>query len=38
MDVGSVASLRRIKDAIKVARAVLEHSKHTFLVGELGKC
>lgn len=36
MDVGSVGCLRRIKSAISVARAVLERSKHTLLVGELG--
>ncbi|MBN3300045.1 ASPG asparaginase, partial [Amia calva] len=34
MEVGAVGDLRRIKDAISVARAVMEHSKHTFLVGE----
>ncbi|PIO22517.1 hypothetical protein AB205_0030030 [Aquarana catesbeiana] len=34
MKVGAVASLRRIKNAIGVARAVMEHTKHTFLVGE----
>lgn len=37
MDVGAVACLRRVKDAIKVARAVLQHSRHTLLVGELGE-
>ncbi|XP_053315549.1 N(4)-(beta-N-acetylglucosaminyl)-L-asparaginase isoform X2 [Spea bombifrons] len=34
MEVGAVANLRRIKNAIGVARAVMEHTKHTFLVGE----
>ncbi|KAI1498303.1 asparaginase-domain-containing protein [Biscogniauxia marginata] len=35
MKSGSVAALRRIKDAISVARAVLEHTTHTMLAGEL---
>ncbi|XP_061108539.1 N(4)-(beta-N-acetylglucosaminyl)-L-asparaginase isoform X2 [Conger conger] len=35
MDVGAVGCLRRIKNAIGVARAVMERTKHTFLVGEL---
>uniref|UniRef100_UPI0037E8BC95 N(4)-(beta-N-acetylglucosaminyl)-L-asparaginase n=1 Tax=Semicossyphus pulcher TaxID=241346 RepID=UPI0037E8BC95 len=34
MEVGSVADLRRIKNAIGVARAVMEHTEHTLLVGE----
>lgn len=34
MNVGAVASLRNIKDAIAVARAVLDHTKHSMLVGE----
>lgn len=34
MNVGAVAYLRRIKDAIKVARAVLDHSSHSLLSGE----
>ncbi|XP_052842994.1 putative N(4)-(beta-N-acetylglucosaminyl)-L-asparaginase GG24090 [Drosophila gunungcola] len=34
LDVGAVAGLRRIKDAIKVARHVLEHTQHTMLVGD----
>lgn len=33
-DAGSVAGLRRIKNAISVARAVMEHTKHTLLVGD----
>lgn len=31
---GAVGALRRVKDAIGVARAVMEHSEHTFLVGD----
>ncbi|XP_042349534.1 N(4)-(beta-N-acetylglucosaminyl)-L-asparaginase [Plectropomus leopardus] len=34
MEVGAVADLRRIKNAIGVARAVMEHTEHTLLVGE----
>ncbi|XP_028657971.1 N(4)-(beta-N-acetylglucosaminyl)-L-asparaginase [Erpetoichthys calabaricus] len=34
MEVGAVADLRRIKNAIGVARAVMEYSRHTLLVGE----
>lgn len=34
MEVGAVGDLRRIKNAIGVARAVMERTKHTFLVGE----
>ncbi|KAG9347021.1 hypothetical protein JZ751_005948 [Albula glossodonta] len=34
MEVGAVGDLRRIKNAIGVARTVMERSKHTFLVGE----
>ncbi|CAO2612134.1 AGA [Lemmus lemmus] len=34
MDVGAVGGLRRIKNAIGVARKVLEHTTHTLLVGE----
>ncbi|XP_052018255.1 N(4)-(beta-N-acetylglucosaminyl)-L-asparaginase [Apodemus sylvaticus] len=33
MDVGAVGGLRRIKNAIGVARKVLEHTTHTLLVG-----
>ncbi|RNA22220.1 N(4)-(beta-N-acetylglucosaminyl)-L [Brachionus plicatilis] len=33
-DAGAVAGLKRIKSAISVARAVMEHTKHTFLVGD----
>lgn len=34
MNIGAVASLRQIKNAIAVARRVLENTKHTILVGE----
>lgn len=34
MNVGAVAALRNVKDAIAVARFVLENTKHTLLVGE----
>lgn len=34
LDVGSVGDLRRVKNAIGVARAVLEHSTQTLLVGD----
>ncbi|XP_069796846.1 N(4)-(beta-N-acetylglucosaminyl)-L-asparaginase-like isoform X2 [Narcine bancroftii] len=34
IEVGAVGGLRRIKSAISVARAVMEHSDHTLLVGE----
>ncbi|XP_014679456.1 PREDICTED: N(4)-(Beta-N-acetylglucosaminyl)-L-asparaginase-like [Priapulus caudatus] len=33
--VGAVAGLRRVKDAIAVARAVMDHTKHTLLIGDL---
>ncbi|CAL4145456.1 unnamed protein product, partial [Meganyctiphanes norvegica] len=33
-DVGAVGALRRIKDVISVARAVMEYTTHTLLVGE----
>lgn len=36
MEVGAVADMRRIKNAIGVARAVMEHTEHTMLVGESG--
>lgn len=36
MEVGAVADLRRIKNAIGVARAVMEYTDHTLLVGESG--
>lgn len=34
MNVGAVAAMRNIKDAIAVARHVLENTQHSFLVGE----
>ncbi|XP_061691931.1 N(4)-(beta-N-acetylglucosaminyl)-L-asparaginase [Syngnathoides biaculeatus] len=34
MEVGAVADLKRIKNAIGVARAVMERTEHTMLVGE----
>ncbi|KAL2781131.1 N(4)-(beta-N-acetylglucosaminyl)-L-asparaginase isoform 2 precursor [Daubentonia madagascariensis] len=34
MDVGAVGDLRRVKNAIGVARKVLEHTTHTLLAGE----
>lgn len=34
MNVGAVAALRNIKDAIAVARHVLENTKHTLLAGD----
>lgn len=33
MNIGAVAALRNIKDAIAVARNVLQNTKHTMLVG-----
>jgi len=35
MDVGGVGGLRNVKNAISVARKVLEHTKHSLLVGSL---
>lgn len=34
---GAVADLRHVKDAARVARAVMDHSTHSLLVGESGK-
>ena len=34
MDVGAVADLRRVKDAARAARLVLEHTSHTLLAGD----
>ncbi|RXN07343.1 N(4)-(beta-N-acetylglucosaminyl)-L-asparaginase [Labeo rohita] len=34
MEVGAVANLHRVKNAVGVARAVMEYTEHTFLVGE----
>ncbi|XP_071087590.1 N(4)-(Beta-N-acetylglucosaminyl)-L-asparaginase-like [Haliotis cracherodii] len=36
-DVGSVGDLRRVKNAIGVARAVMDYTQHTLLVGESAK-
>ena len=36
MDVGAVGCLRRVKSAIAVARAVMDHTQHTLMVGDLG--
>ncbi|KAL3266558.1 hypothetical protein HHI36_010724 [Cryptolaemus montrouzieri] len=35
MDMGAVGGLRRIKNAIEVAREILEHTEHSILVGDL---
>ena len=35
-DVGAVGCLKNIKNAIGVARAVMEHTSHTLLVGDDG--
>ena len=37
MSVGAVGCLRRVKTAIAVAKAVMDYSEHTLLVGDLGK-
>ncbi|KAL7108528.1 hypothetical protein ACP275_06G118100 [Erythranthe tilingii] len=34
MEVGAVASMRYVSDGIKAARLVMQHTKHTMLVGE----
>src|SRR5262249_54866608 len=34
MNAGAVASLRRVRNAVGVARAVLEHTAHTLLAGD----
>ncbi|KAI2472938.1 asparaginase-domain-containing protein [Annulohypoxylon bovei var. microspora] len=34
MKSGAVAALRRVRDAVSVARAVLEHTTHTLLAGD----
>lgn len=36
MEVGAVGDLRRVKNAVDVARAVMDHTQHTLLVGESG--
>lgn len=35
MNVGAIGGLRRIKNVVSVARQVLDHSKHSFLAGDL---
>jgi len=35
-DVGAVGCLKNVKNAIGVARAVMDHSSHTLLVGNDG--
>lgn len=35
MNMGAVGGMRKVKDAIGVARKVLENTEHSFLVGEL---
>ncbi|EFN71962.1 N(4)-(Beta-N-acetylglucosaminyl)-L-asparaginase [Camponotus floridanus] len=35
LDMGAVAGMRRIKNAISVARKVMHHTKHTLLSGDL---
>ncbi|XP_058085844.1 probable isoaspartyl peptidase/L-asparaginase 3 isoform X2 [Magnolia sinica] len=34
MEVGAVAAMRYVKDGIRAAKLVMEHTKHTLLVGE----
>ncbi|XP_072989060.1 probable isoaspartyl peptidase/L-asparaginase 3 isoform X1 [Typha latifolia] len=34
MEVGAVAAMRYVKDGIKAAKLVMEHTQHTLLVGE----
>jgi len=34
MDVGSVGDVRRVKNAVKLARAVMDYTLHTLLVGD----
>jgi isoaspartyl peptidase/L-asparaginase-like protein (Ntn-hydrolase superfamily) len=34
MDIGCVAGLRRVKNAVGVARAVMLHTTHTMLIGD----
>ena len=35
--VGAVAGLRNVKDAARVAHAVMKYTEHTMLVGSLGR-
>ena len=34
---GAVGCLKQVKSAISVARSVMEHTEHTFLVGDDGR-
>ncbi|KAL5214358.1 hypothetical protein ABZP36_003510 [Zizania latifolia] len=34
MEIGAVAAMRYVKDGIKAAKLVMDHTKHTLLVGE----
>lgn len=34
MEIGAVAAMRYVKDGIKAAKLVMQHSEHTLLVGE----
>ncbi|MCL7036511.1 hypothetical protein MKW94_002647 [Papaver nudicaule] len=34
MEVGAVGSMRYVKDGIKAAKLVMQHTRHTFLVGD----
>lgn len=34
MEVGAVAAMRYVKDGIRAAKLVMQHTKHTLLVGE----
>uniref|UniRef100_A0A0E0KTJ3 beta-aspartyl-peptidase n=1 Tax=Oryza punctata TaxID=4537 RepID=A0A0E0KTJ3_ORYPU len=34
MEIGAVAAMRYVKDGIKAAKLVMDHTEHTFLVGE----
>lgn len=34
MEIGAVAAMRFVKDGIKAAKLVMEHSEHTLLIGE----
>jgi N4-(beta-N-acetylglucosaminyl)-L-asparaginase len=35
MEVGAVAGMRFVKDGIKAAKLVMDHTEHTLLVGEM---
>lgn len=35
MDIGAVGGIRHVKDAISVARKVMEHTRHSLLGGAL---